>query len=338
MSTVSVFVPCYNYAHFLPECVASIVSQPGVDVRVLVIDDASSDNTPEVAADLAAHDSRVEYRRHSKNCGHIATYNEGLAWANGDYTVLLSADDKLTPGALLRASQLMDAHPEVGFVYGGCVKFNTGQPVPQPRLPSGPGRWQIHNGLDWLEMICATGYSFINSPEVVVRTSLQHQLGGYRPELPHTGDLEMWMRFAVHAAVGQIVDADQAFYRLHGQNMHFDLFSAAAKDVQQRRAAYDSIFQDYRNSIPGWERLHKMADRSLACDALWAVCQACYRRQVAQTPVIELIKYANSSYGGKFYDPEYLRVYFRLSSRIWQSIRRKLGLIYASQVSPQPGS
>ena len=100
MSSVSVIVPSYNYAHFLRECVESVMSQVGVDIRLLVIDDASADNTPEVAAELVAHDARVEYRRHSKNCGHIATYNEGLAWANGDYTVLLSADDMLTPGSL----------------------------------------------------------------------------------------------------------------------------------------------------------------------------------------------------------------------------------------------
>ena len=98
MSTVSVIIPCYNYAHFLRECVESVVSQAGVEVHVLIIDDASADNTAEVAAELLAHHPGVEYRRHEKNCGHIATYNEGLAWASGDYTVLLSADDLLTPG------------------------------------------------------------------------------------------------------------------------------------------------------------------------------------------------------------------------------------------------
>ena len=159
---------------------------------------------------------------------------------------------------------------------------------------------------------------------MVVRTSLQHELGGYRPELTHTGDLEMWMRFAVHASVGQILDADQAFYRLHGRNMHVSLYAAAARDVQQRRAAYDTIFQNYRESIPSWEQLQKMADRSLACDALWAVCQAYFRREAAHTPVLELFKYAHSSYRGAFFDLEYLRVYYCLGNRILQSAGRKL--------------
>ena len=98
MSSVSVIIPCYNYASFLPACLESVLSQ-GVDVAVLIIDDCSTDDTPTVGAALAA-DPRVTFRRHEQNIRHIATYNEGLDWANGDFTVLLSADDLLTPGAL----------------------------------------------------------------------------------------------------------------------------------------------------------------------------------------------------------------------------------------------
>lgn len=329
MSSVSVIVPCYNYAHFLRECAESVLSQTGVDVRLLVIDDASSDNTAEVASELAAHHPNMEFRQHKTNCGHIATYNEGLASARGDYTVLLSADDLLTSGALQRAAQLMDSHPEVGFVYGGCVWFTTGQPKPQPRIPPASSIWKLYDGLDWLKIICQTGYSFIVSPEVVVRTSLQHQLGGYLPALTHTGDLEMWMRFAAHAAVGQILDADQAFYRMHGNNMHNSVMSAAYKDVQQRKAAYDRIFQDYKDVIPGWEKLQKIADRSLASDAILAICQAYYRRQVSQTPVKELLSYVTNSYQGNFFSLDFLRVYFNVINRIASSLRKKLGASFS---------
>jgi glycosyltransferase involved in cell wall biosynthesis len=323
MSTVSIIIPCYNYAHFLRECVESVVSQAGVEVQVLVIDDESLDNTAEMAAELAAEYPVVQVRRHSKNMGHIATYNEGLFWSSGEYTVLISADDLLTPGALLRATQLMDAHPEVGFVFGGCVWFDSDKPLPQPRLPTEQPEWQIYNGLDWLKSVCETGKDWITSPEVVTRTSLQHQLGGYLPELPHTGDKEMWMRFAAHAAVGQVIDVDQAFYRVHNQNMHTRQFSLAYQDVQQRRAAYDIFFQNYRSIIPGWERYQKMAHRTLASDALWAVFQAFYYRKVAQTPVLELIRFATNSYRGNYFSRDYLGVYIRLFQRIMQSVRKK---------------
>ena len=126
MTSVSVIIPCYKYGHFLEEAVTSVLDdQEGVDVRVLIIDDASSDDSADVARKIAARDPRVEVIVHTANKGNIATYNEGLLeWADGDYCVLLSADDRLTPGALRRARDLLDAHPGVGFVYGHSLWFS----------------------------------------------------------------------------------------------------------------------------------------------------------------------------------------------------------------------
>jgi len=87
MSSVSVVIPCYKYGHFLEDAVGSVLDdQEGVDVRVLIIDDASPDDSAEVARKIAARDPRVEVIVHTTNKGHIATYNEGLLdWADGDY-------------------------------------------------------------------------------------------------------------------------------------------------------------------------------------------------------------------------------------------------------------
>src|SRR5664280_1541269 len=123
---VSVVVPCYNYGHFLPTCLASVLDQPDVAVQVIVIDDASPDGSGEVADRLAADDFRVEVVRHESNTGHIATYNEGIEHARrGDYIVLLSADDSLTTGSLGRAVGLLEANRSVGFVYGPSLTFSS---------------------------------------------------------------------------------------------------------------------------------------------------------------------------------------------------------------------
>ncbi|MGY4472207.1 glycosyltransferase involved in cell wall biosynthesis [Bradyrhizobium sp. LB9.1b] len=98
MSSVDIVVPCFRYGHFLRECVESVLAQSGPELRVLIIDDASPDNTAEVAEELARSDPRVDYRRHTSNQGLIATANEGIAWARADYMLLLSADDYLLPG------------------------------------------------------------------------------------------------------------------------------------------------------------------------------------------------------------------------------------------------
>ena len=270
MPAVSVIVPCYRYAQFLPDCLESILAQPGVDVRVLIIDDASPDETPAVAAALAASDPRVEFRCHATNQGHIATYNEGLAWAEGDYTLQISADDLLTPGALARAVALLETHPEVGLVFGGTVRFTSGQPLPAARTPAGAGRWQIVSGLEWFGRACRDAHTHLWSPEVIVRTRLQRAVGGYRPELPQSADQAMWLAFSLHAAVGELVEADQAFYRLHPHNLHKTLAATPLLELRQRRAAFDWVFDAYVAQLADHKAWQRAAARHLAREALVA--------------------------------------------------------------------
>ena len=136
---VSVVIPCYRYGGYLPDAVASVLDQDGLDIDVLVVDDASPDDSAEVAHRLAAADPRVSVMVHERNAGHIQTYNDGLSRATGDYVVLLSADDLLPRNALTRAVALMEAHPRVGLVYGYARSF-TEQPEPVHRHAPGAGR------------------------------------------------------------------------------------------------------------------------------------------------------------------------------------------------------
>ena len=152
MSVVDVIVPCYGYARYLEECVHSVLSQRDVEVRVLVIDDASPDNCSEVANLLRASDSRVHLITHTKNQGHIRTYNEGIAWASADYMLLLSADDYLLPGALGRAVALMEQHAQVGMVYGKAIEFfDAGDGGARPEVPASSGTAEIVDGAGFVE-------------------------------------------------------------------------------------------------------------------------------------------------------------------------------------------
>jgi glycosyltransferase involved in cell wall biosynthesis len=298
MSRVDVFVPCYNYGRFLRECVESILAQP-VDVRVLIIDDASTDETPEVAADLAARDGRVDIRRHRDNHGHIATYNEGLDWVTADYSQLLSADDVLTPGALLRARNLLDAHPDVGFVYGGVIRFSSRNAPVDSTRPSDSEERMVLPGREWLQAICSEGDNLITAPEVVVRSELQRRLGGYRADLPHTADMEMWMRLAAHGSVG-ILQAEQAYYRIHGSNMseeHLErvglsLVRARRTDYLERKAAYESFFRSEGSAIAEAASLQRSAEVGLAWNAFWRAYQAFDRGDMANFE--ELLDFAQA--------------------------------------------
>src|ERR1700760_1794231 len=131
LPTVDVVIPCYKYGRYLRACVESVVGQRDVNVRIIILDDASPDDTAEVGASLAAEYSQVEFRRHATNAGHIATYNEGLiGWSESAYCMLLSADDLLAPGALIRAVDIMERDPSVGMVYGQAIHFYNENELP----------------------------------------------------------------------------------------------------------------------------------------------------------------------------------------------------------------
>ena len=291
--TVSVVIPCYRYGRFLADCVKSVLDQEGVDVRILIIDDASPDDSGDVAARLAAEDGRIQVRRHRENRGHIATYNEGLLeWADSRYSILLSADDLLTPGSLARATAVLDANPNVGFVYGHVLRWIDGGFKPAPRIEANGVK--VWAGLDWLSKVCRLGHSVISSPEVVVRTSIQQKIGGYLPELPHTADTEMWMRFAANSDVAFIKGADQAYYRTHGTNMTVERVPIV--DLRQRKAAYDAVFGSYSEQIPHANRLLWQAHRTLAKEALWYACRSYDRRPIDTGGVAELSNFACGTY------------------------------------------
>jgi glycosyltransferase involved in cell wall biosynthesis len=253
-------VPCYGYGRYLRECVDSVLSQD-VEVSVLVIDDASPDDTQAVAWCLAAEDERVVYRRHVENRGHISTYNEGLDWARGTYTLLLSADDVLAPGALRRARDVLDGHPDVVMVHGQGVPF--GETVPSPRPRARTDVW-VQPGDEFLRQCCDHIANLISTPTVVVRTSVQHEVGGYRPELPHTGDLEMWLRLAARGRVAKISGSAQAYQRFHGRNMSSAFCQPLLADERQLRAAYDTFFDRCAASLPGRDELKRLCARRLA--------------------------------------------------------------------------
>jgi hypothetical protein len=262
--SVTVIVPCYNYGRYLTQCVDSALDQTGVKVDVLVIDDASTDGSDRLVRQLGLQDSRVRTICHKTNQGHIATYNEGIAHVIGDYTVLLSADDLLTPGCLARATALMEEHSSVGLAYGFPVDFTDGK---LPKARTAPKNWIIWPGGGWIAQRCKVGRNIVRSPEVVIRTSVLREVRGYQTYLPHAADFELWMRVATVSDVGYVAGADQAYYRLHAQNMHQSVF-AVIDDFSQRLASFDTIFRERSTLLRDPNSMQDMAHRALARSAL----------------------------------------------------------------------
>ena len=267
---VGVIVPCYNHGHLLEPCVRSVLSQEEVDVRVMIMDDASTDTTEQVGKRLASEDPRVEYSRHDVNRGHIATYNAALAAVTGDYCLILSADDLLTPGALMRATHLMNAHPEVGLTYGRDITFTYAPPFNTARHAEHCCHRIMSYG-DFLDRSCRLGHTPIQSPTAVVRTSLHRQIGSYLPALPFSGDTEIWLRMAAHAAVCEL-DADQGFRRLHANAMSRDY--SPLRRLEEQKKAFDIHFNAYRRVRPEIASLEPVLNRTIAQAAFWSGARA----------------------------------------------------------------
>jgi glycosyltransferase involved in cell wall biosynthesis len=272
MSSVDVVVPCYNYGRYLNGCVESVLSQRDVDVRVLINDDSSSDDTAAVGAALAAADQRVTFRRHEVNLGHIKTFNEGvLDWARAPYTLLISADDALTAGSLARSVHVLDAHPEAGMVYGIAHIFKLDSDKTDIADTTEP-TYQIISGPKFLQQTCERGI-LASSPSVVVRTGLQQRLGGYRAHLPHSCDMEMWMRFATQGSVGVIREV-QAYYREHGENMNLQYCNRTLGDSRQQIEASREIYNHWCPDLPAFDAWMNRQRRRLCDDAYWHAGQA----------------------------------------------------------------
>ena len=286
--SVTVVVPCYNYGHYLPTALATVLEQPGVDVDVIVIDDASADGSADVVREFAAADTRVRAILHEQNRGHIVTYNEGLEQATGDYVVLLSADDALPPGSLARATALLEAEPSVGFVYGYPLVFSDELPIARTSIRS----WTVWSGEEWIEDRCRKGKNCIMNPEVVMRTSVQHAIGGYDLEHPHAGDFEMWLRAASVADVARVNGPGQGYYRVHDTSMQRTVFAGHVADLEGRLDAFRKVLVGPQARLARGAELFATAKRALALCALSYARLAYENGRTKQEAVDEYLAFA----------------------------------------------
>lgn len=286
-ASVSVIVPCYNYAAYLSAAVTSALDQRDADIEVIIVDDASTDDSLAVARSLAARDPRVRVVEHAENQGPVATFNDGLAAAKGDYLIRLDADDLLTPGSVARSTALAEAFPSVSLVYGHPVHFS-GPSVPRHRDRA--RSWTIWSGTSWLELRCRLGVNCITSPEVLMRASVVREVGGQR-DLAHTHDMEMWFRLALYGDVGWITGADQAWHREHDASLSAREVDVLT-DLSERAKAFDALFSGRKH--PAAVHLHQLALNALANEAVARASQAFSRGRGDSVEVADYLKYASS--------------------------------------------
>lgn len=209
---VSVIIPSYNYAAFLPQAVASVFDQraPGIEVEVIVVDDGSTDNTAEVAASLG---SDVVFIR-QENAGPSVARNAGLRVAHGDFAAFLDADDLFAAGLLASHLRVFEARPELDMTICRCIDIKQGQSDGELAL------WSLVNS-HWDVHACNANLAPIHC--FLMRMSLAKRVGYFDESIRYCEDQEYWLRcYGLGAKVGVNSDG-MALYRRHGDNSTRDM-------------------------------------------------------------------------------------------------------------------
>jgi glycosyltransferase involved in cell wall biosynthesis len=210
---VSFVVPCYKLAHFLRECVDSILGQTYPHLEVLIMDDCSPDGTPAVAATYA--DARVRYVRNEPNLGHLRNYQKGIDLSRGQLLWLISADDRLRrPYAAERVVRAFEDEPGASFVFCPSVRFE-GERELDVYGAHGPHD-RVFRRPEFLRTLLR-GNS-VSAPAVCARKSYYGRIGGFPLDLPFAGDWYVWARFALEGDVVYLSEP-MAAYRFHALNM-----------------------------------------------------------------------------------------------------------------------
>ena len=196
----SVMIPVRNGATFVQGAIASALQQEEQDAEIVVVDNASTDSTPDIVRRF--RDPRLRYIRGSQ-LGMVENWNRCIQQAAGKYVSLLHHDDRWLPEFLRRAKRLTEAYPEASVVYSGCrIVDAAGQLLRIHKPFSEPHVW---SGEHELEILVRGNY--IYCPTVVYRTATLRRVGGFTHGLELTPDWELLMRLAL-AGGGFIYDPE----------------------------------------------------------------------------------------------------------------------------------
>jgi glycosyltransferase involved in cell wall biosynthesis len=308
MSSVDVVIPNYNYSTWLRAAIDSVLAQEGVELRVLVVDNCSTDHSVELVGQAMADDPRVHLLEHAENMGLIASLNDGVEWVKADYTLSLSADDALTPGALRRAVSVMDKHPDVSFVYGPVLVQRDGRRAPRERRGTVSGVVRIWNSDEWLWQVAGSGHVCIRSPEVIARSSLVKEVG-YQSRLPHTSDMGLCLQLAARGRIAHLRGVKQAVYREHKGSLMRTMADPIVTDLIARLDAFDNLVTQDAALLPRGPALLERACVALATEALLFAISA-YERPGHVDPELtsRLLETAQSIYPQVTLLPEYRRL------------------------------
>lgn len=242
---VTFLVPCFNYGNYLQACIDSITAQTYRHIEILILDDASTDDTPEIARQLVRDDARIRYHRNPQNIGHLANYNQGIQQAEGELIWLISADDCLAKNTILADFvRAFEIHPNLGYAFCRVQiidENNTPHPqfIPRQDYPGLPEEPTFFSGHDFFKRLIRA--NFVPAPSTIARKACYETYGLFHPALTHSGDWYNWLVFALGFNV-YYNPSPQVYYRKHSANMHRS-YTKPAHAVENSLLCYQEVLK-----------------------------------------------------------------------------------------------
>ena len=211
---VTVGIPTFNRARWLRETIDSVLAQTYTDFHVIVSDNASDDDTPDVVRSF--NDRRIVYARSERNVGVCGNFNRLIELAETEFLVLLPDDDVLYPSHLEAAVKLLERFETVGLAHSAFDYIDARSSVIRRVHPVASRSLVTIKrrdlALEWL-MVSPEALCF---PSVAYRTNALIEAGGFREDEGPFRDRQTWMRIALHWDIGYIARP------LVGQRTHPD--------------------------------------------------------------------------------------------------------------------
>lgn len=232
---VTVCIPIYNGSRYLNETLASVVSQTGIHLQIVVGDDGSTDESMEIAKVFSEIHPQHDWTfLSSKRMGMASNWNTCIAAAKADFVKVMGQDDILYPGILADQANLLSKHDNVSLVVSGCdILSRNGT-----RLFTRPRRRKegIHSGPAVAQECLKQRANLIGEPvTAMTRKDQLKVLGGFSSEHRYYIDLELWLRLMKMGDLMAIIKPQCAF-RIHKN----------AVSSQTQRSDFDQF-----ESLPG---------------------------------------------------------------------------------------
>jgi len=200
---VSIVTPTYNQAAFLPETIDTVLSQDYPHIEHIVIDDGSTDNTREI---LSRYGDRFIWESQA-NQGQTPTINKGWQQSRGEIITWLNSDDTYLPGAVTKAVEYLQQHPDIDVVYGDTLFTEAdGTPLEQTRA-----RHFSYRGL------VADCFNPIPQPSAFIRRKVIEDIGLLDPHFYYFMDWDFWLRAGVRHSLAYYPEL-LSTYRLHEES------------------------------------------------------------------------------------------------------------------------